>query len=75
MTNANSPTKAGLQDLIADRDRDLQRRDLQHNPPWIESRDEPPWRHIRERERAIVRVTNRLEKAKRMLDHDFDMSS
>lgn len=69
------PTKAELLAMIADRDNDLPRKSLELHPPHLESREDPEWRHIRERERKITRFTHRLGKAKQDLDREFDMNS
>lgn len=75
MSKPTIPTKHELLAMIANRRRDLQRQTHDLTPPWAQDRDDPSWQRIRERERKIVRVTNRLEKAKQKLDHDFDMNS
>lgn len=75
MSDSTVPTKDDLLSMIANRNRDLQRRNFDLTPPWTQDREDPSWQRIRERERKITRTTNRLEKAKQKFEHDFDMNS
>lgn len=75
MSEPTVPTKKELETLIADRKNDLAHQSPELVPPWTGNRSEAEWRHIRERERKIRRMTHRLDRAKQQLDHDFDMNS
>lgn len=72
MADHSIPTKAELLAHIEDRDNDLSKAKQALTPPWIETRENDDWKHIRERERKIDRLTTRLDKAKTKLDQNWD---
>lgn len=69
------PTKEELKRLIADRERDLDRLALKYQPRWQMDANDEVWDRARKRERKIVRLQTRLDKAARRFESDFDQSS
>lgn len=69
------PTKEELKQLIADRERDLDRLAPKYQPRWMIDADDAVWERMRQRERKIIRLETRLDKATRRFETDFDQTS
>ena len=69
------PTSDELKELIAERDKDLDRLELKYTPRWQLDINDEVYARARLRERKIRRQTTRLEKAARKLEQDFDWNS
>lgn len=75
MPKPNVPTKDELLDLIARHEQLLQTPDLRHDPPWIHNPHDPVREELRKVSRKRTRMTNRLDKATKKFENDFDLSS
>lgn len=68
-------TKEQLDDVIARQKELLEKPDLRHDPPWLLNPYDPVRDELRKVSRERTRLTNRLDKATKKLENDFDLSS
>ena len=68
-------TKDELREVIARQKQLLEKPDLHLDPPWMQDADDPVRKELRLVSRARTRLTNRLDKATKKMENDFDLSS
>ena len=69
------PTKAELLEIIDRQSKLLEKPDLRYDPPWIQDPHDLVRKELREVSRKRTRMTNRLDKAVKKFENDFDLSS
>lgn len=74
MSKPTFPTTTELQALINDRKHDFARLQPELKPPGLAGSESPSWRHMREREAKVERVSKQLESASKKLRKDFKLS-
>ena len=69
------PTKTELEKVIARQKQLLEKPDLHLDPPWLQDAGDPVREELRLVSRVRTRMTNRLDKAVKKLENDFDLAT
>ena len=69
------PTNKELKELIEKQGDILSKPNVRNDPPWLKDAGHDNWKEYRRVSRKITRQTNRLDKATKDFENDFDLSS